>query len=47
VLKYVAKAGRGMNKTERKKESTLPIWVLLITIGVGIIILVRFILFSG
>jgi hypothetical protein len=47
VLKHISRTGRGMNKMERKKESTLPMWVLLITVGVGVIILVRFILFSG
>ncbi len=35
-----------MNKMEGKKESTLPMWVLLITIGIGAIVLVRFILLS-
>jgi hypothetical protein len=35
-----------MNKKEGKKESTLPVWVLLITIGIGAILLVRFILLS-
>ena len=35
-----------MNKKEEKKESTLPMWVLLITIGIGAIVLVKFILFS-
>jgi len=47
VLKHVAKTKRGMNMMERNKESTLSMWVLLITIMVGMIILVRFILFSG
>ena len=37
-----------MNKMERKqkKESTLPMWVLLITIGIGAIVIVRFTLYS-
>jgi len=47
VLKHVAKTGRGMHMMERNKESTLSMWVLLITIMVGMIMLVRFILFSG
>jgi hypothetical protein len=34
------------NKMEKKKESTLPMWVLLITIGLGVIILVRFVFLS-
>jgi hypothetical protein len=33
-------------KMEEKKESALPMWVLLITIGIGAIVLVRFILLS-
>ena len=31
---------------EEKKESALSMWVLLITIGIGAIVLVRFILLS-
>ena len=31
---------------EKKKESTLPMWVLLITLGVGVIILVKFVFLS-
>jgi hypothetical protein len=45
VLKYVARTGKGMNMTEIKKESALSMWVLLITIMVGVIILGRFIFF--
>jgi hypothetical protein len=45
-LKFVLVDGREMNKMEEKKESTLPMRVLLITIGIGAIVLVRFILFS-
>jgi len=47
VLKYIARTGKGMNLTERKKESALSMWVLLITIMVGVIILGRFMFFSG
>jgi len=35
-----------MNKKEEKKESTLPMWVLLITIGIGVIVLVIFVFLS-
>jgi hypothetical protein len=34
------------NKNERKKESALPMLVMLITLGIAVVILVRFIVFS-
>jgi len=35
-----------MNKMEEKKESDLPIIVFLITLGIGVILMVRFLFFS-
>ncbi len=34
------------NKNEDKKESALPMWVMLITLGIGLIIILKFVLFS-
>ncbi len=34
------------NKNEDKKESALPMWVMLITLVIGLIIILKFILFS-
>jgi len=31
---------------EKKKESTLPMWGMLITLGIGVIILVKFVFLS-
>jgi hypothetical protein len=36
-----------VDKTEEKKDSALPMVILLIAIGIGVIVLVRFMLFSG
>jgi flagellar basal body-associated protein FliL len=48
---WVCRRGwKGVNRMEKKKESKkespLPMLVLLITIAIGAIVLVRFILFS-
>jgi hypothetical protein len=44
--KYVVGFGKEVNKVEEKKESALPMWVLLIIIGIGAFFLVKFLLFS-
>lgn len=51
---YIFEAGKEVNKmeekkvnnTEGKKESALPMVILLIVIGIGMIVLGRFILFE-
>jgi len=35
------------NKNEDKKESDLPMWVMLITLAIGVIVIVRFLLFAA
>jgi hypothetical protein len=52
---YIVEAGKEvnkmeekkMNKTEGKKESVLPMVILLIAIGIGMIVLVGSMLYSG
>jgi len=34
------------NKNEDKKESALPMWVMLITLAIGVIVIMRFLVFS-
>jgi hypothetical protein len=47
VSNYVGRVGREMNKMVEKKESPLPMLVMLIMLGIAIIVLLRFILFEG
>jgi hypothetical protein len=44
-VEYVVIIHKEMNKMEKKKESDLPIIVFLITLGIGVILLLKFILF--
>jgi hypothetical protein len=46
MVKYVIRIRKEMNRMEKKKESVLPIIVFLITLGIGVIMLLKFILFS-
>jgi hypothetical protein len=39
-------ARKEVNDVEKKKESAVPMWVLLITLAIGAIVLVRLLLFS-
>ena len=45
-VKYVLGAGKEVNKMEEKKESAVPMWVLLIIIGIGAFFIVKFLIFS-
>jgi len=49
-MKYTAGTGKEVNrvgeKKEEKKESALPMVVMLITLGIALIVILKFILFS-
>ena len=49
-MKYTARTGKVVNrvgeKKEEKKESAVPMLVMLFTLGIALIVILKFILFS-